>query len=298
MQHNNDTNDAVQQKMQTLRNLLATGKKNGKLSLKEISDALSVLQLDSEEVDKIYVELKKYESEIKQSNRNLNTMFDANVNYYHELVKYILAGEQGCRELEAYIAQRQADMQSTGDNSIQFEITSLNQALMMLEQRTQDLRTAESVAMQSIPMIKAMEFSNMNLVRKINSAFIITLPVFKQALAQAIMLKRQKIQAEAMSAHDRAFAAQLVHGTRANVEAIDAQIAANSREWKVERMAAVDRNLTRMATYEMCFAEEKLTPNIAINEAVELAKKYGTDDSSRYVNGILGAIMKSAKSAE
>ena len=51
MQHNNDTNDAVQQKMQTLRNLLATGKKNGKLSLKEISDALSVLQLDSEEVD-------------------------------------------------------------------------------------------------------------------------------------------------------------------------------------------------------------------------------------------------------
>ena len=80
-------------------------------------------------------------------------------------------------------------------------------------------------------------------------------------------------EAVAMSAHDRAFAAQLVHGTRANVEAIDAQIAANSREWKVERMAAVDRNLTRMATYEMCFAEEKLTPNIAINEAVELAKK-------------------------
>lgn len=92
-------------------------------------------------------------------------------------------------------------------------------------------------------------------------------------------------EAEAMSAHDRAFVAQLVHGTRANLEAIDAQIAANSREWKVERMA----------TYEMCFAEEKLTPNIAINEAVELAKKYGTDDSSRYVNGILGAIMKSAQ---
>ena len=109
---------------------------------------------------------------------------------------------------------------------------------------------------------------------------------------------RVRAEAEAMSAHDRAFVAQLVHGTRANLEAIDAQIAANSREWKVERMAAVDRNLTRMATYEMCFAEEKLTPNIAINEAVELAKKYGTDDSSRYVNGILGAIMKSAKSAE
>ena len=129
-------------------------------------------------------------------------MFQANVNYYHELVRYILAGEQGCRELEAYIAQRQADMEATGDNSIQFELTTLNQALMMLEQRTQDLRTAENVAMQSIPMIKTMQFSNMNLVRKINSAFIITLPVFKQALTQAIMLKRQRLQTEAMSALD------------------------------------------------------------------------------------------------
>ena len=155
-----------------------------------------------EEVDKIYVQLKQYESEIKQSNRKLEEMFQANVNYYHELVKYILAGEQGCRELEAYISQRQADMEATGDNSIQFELTTLNQALMMLEQRTQDLRTAESVAMQAIPMIKTMQFSNMNLVRKINSAFIITLPVFKQALTQAIMLKRQRIQAEAMSALD------------------------------------------------------------------------------------------------
>ena len=65
MQHNNDTNDAVQQKMQTLRNLLATGKKNGKLSLKEISDALSVLQLDSEEVDKIYETLENEGIEIE-----------------------------------------------------------------------------------------------------------------------------------------------------------------------------------------------------------------------------------------
>jgi N utilization substance protein B len=54
----------------------------------------------------------------------------------------------------------------------------------------------------------------------------------------------------------------------------------------------VDRNITRLATYEIRFAEEKLVPNIAINEAVELAKKFGTDDSSRYVNGILGAMMK------
>ncbi len=185
---------------------------------KQLDKILDKYHTMGDEVDKIYVELRKYESEIKQSNRNLNTMFEANVNYYHELVKYILAGEQGCKEIEAYIAQRESDMQTTGDTSIQFEITSLNQALMMLEQRTQDLRTAESVAMQSIPMIKAMEFSNMNLVRKINSAFIITLPVFKQALAQAIMLKRQKLQADAMSALDAKTNEMLVRNAQNTVE--------------------------------------------------------------------------------
>ena len=169
---------------------------------KQLDKILSKYHTMGDEVDKIYVQLKSYESEIKQANRKLDDMFNANVNYYHELVRYILAGEQGCREIEAYIAQREADMQATGDNSIQFELQSLQQALMMLEQRAQDLRTAENVAMQSLPMIKTMAFTNMNLVRKINSAFIITLPVFKQALAQAIMLKRQKLQADAMSALD------------------------------------------------------------------------------------------------
>lgn len=185
---------------------------------KKLDQILAKYHTMGEEVDKIYVQLKQYESEIKQSNRKLDQMFDANVNYYHELVKYILAGEQGCRELEAYIAQRTNDMQMTGDNSIQFEITELNQCLMLLEQRTQDLRTAESVAMQSIPMIKTMEFSNMNLVRKINSAFIITLPVFKQALAQAIMLKRQRLQAESMAALDAKTNEMLIKNARNTVE--------------------------------------------------------------------------------
>ncbi len=185
---------------------------------KQLDKILKKYHTMGDEVDKIYVQLKQYETEIKQSNRKLDSMFEANVNYYHELVKYILAGEQGIRELEDYIAQRQADMQASGDNSIQFELTNLNQALMMLEQRTQDLRTAESVAIQSIPMIKTMAFSNMNLIRKINSAFIITLPVFKQALAQAIMLKRQRIQAESMAALDEKTNELLIKNAKNTVE--------------------------------------------------------------------------------
>ena len=82
---------------------------------KQLDKILAKYHTMGEEVDKIYVQLKQYESEIKQSNRKLEQMFVANVNYYHDLVKYILAGEQGCREIEAYIEQRQADMQNTGD---------------------------------------------------------------------------------------------------------------------------------------------------------------------------------------
>jgi uncharacterized protein YaaN involved in tellurite resistance len=185
---------------------------------KQLEKILSKYHTMGEEIDKIYVQLKGYESEIKQSNRKLNQMFEANVNYYHELVKYILAGEQACREIEAYIAQRQQEMEQSGDQSIQFELTSLNQALMMMEQRTQDLRIAENVAMQSIPMIKTMEFSNYNLVRKINSAFIVTLPIFKQALAQAILLKRQKIQAESMAALDKKTNEMLIKNAQNSVE--------------------------------------------------------------------------------
>ena len=170
---------------------------------KQLDNIMAKYQTMGGEIDKIYVELKGYEGEIKETNKKLNTMFDSNVNYYHDLLKYILAGEQGCKELEGAIADKTAEMDRTGDKSIQFELTTLNNALMMLEQRTQDLRVAENVAMQTIPMLKTMEFSNINLIRKINSAFIITLPIFKQSLAQAIMLKRQRLQAEALSELDK-----------------------------------------------------------------------------------------------
>ena len=185
---------------------------------KQLDKIVAKYQTMGDEIDKIYVQLKQYEAEIKQSNHKLDQMFDANVGYYHELVKYILAGEQACGEIERYISQRQADMETTGDASIQFDIASLQQALDLMEQRTQDLRMAESVAMQSIPMIRTIQFSNMNLVRKINSAFIITLPVFKQALAQAIMLKRQRIQAESMAALDAKTNEMLLRNARNTVE--------------------------------------------------------------------------------
>lgn len=185
---------------------------------KKLEKLLSKYNTMGDEIDKIYTQLKVYEGEIEKSNRNLDQMFNSNLEYYHELVKYIAAGEQGCKELHEYIEQKEQELATSNNVDLQFEISNLRQAENMLEQRVMDLKTAESIALQSIPMIKTMEFSNANLTRKINSAFIVTLPVFKQALAQAMMLKRQKIQADSMSALDKRTNELLIKNAQNTVE--------------------------------------------------------------------------------
>ena len=72
----------------------------------------------------------------------------------------------------------------------------------MLSQRVYDLQIAENVAIQAAPMIQTIQMSNFNLMRKINSSFIVTLPIFKQCLAQAVILKRQEIQAKSIKQLD------------------------------------------------------------------------------------------------
>lgn len=94
------------------------------------------------------------------------------------------------------------------------------------------------------------------------------------------------------SKKDRAYIESSVKGTRAHLEEIDATITVNLKDWTLSRIMAADRNILRLAVYEMRFVEPPLAKNIIINEAVELAKRYGTDDSSRFVNGILESISK------
>ena len=95
------------------------------------------------------------------------------------------------------------------------------------------------------------------------------------------------------SKKDLAFIDATVKGTRAHLPQIDELIVTHLKQgWQLSRLMAADRNILRLAVYEMKFAEDPLPKNIAINEAVELAKKYGTDDSGRFVNGILEAISR------
>ena len=168
----------------------------------QLDKLLSKYNTMGSEVEKIYIELRKYEEEIKESNKKLGTMYETNMAFYQDLTKYILAGELGCQQIEEYRKKIEDQYIQTNDPALQVQLQTLDMGKQMLEQRVQDLRIAENVALQTIPMIKAMEFSNLNLARKINSAFIITLPVFKQNLARAVLLKRQKIQADAMSTLD------------------------------------------------------------------------------------------------
>jgi uncharacterized protein YaaN involved in tellurite resistance len=157
-----------------------------------------------EEVDKVFVTLKQYETEIKQTNRSLEDMFTKNVEYYEQLGKYIIAGEMALTQLrEKVLPQMQQKAESSGDRMDQINLDNATQAVEMLDQRIYDLKLAESVSLQSMPMIKSIEQGNNNLIRKINSAFIITMPIFKQCLTQAIMLKRQAVQANAISALDQ-----------------------------------------------------------------------------------------------
>lgn len=155
------------------------------------------------EVDKIYVILKRYEQDIQQSNKNLRQMFNTNLSFYDELQKYIVAGELAIEEMDNQILpQFKSKAEQSGDQMDMLNYQQLTQVKEVLEQRIYDLRIAENIALQTIPMIQGMQLSNYNLVRKINSAFVITLPIFKQCLAQAVMLKRQELQAKSMKALD------------------------------------------------------------------------------------------------
>jgi N utilization substance protein B len=88
-----------------------------------------------------------------------------------------------------------------------------------------------------------------------------------------------------------AYLKMLVTGTAAHREELDALIARYSQHWRLERMAAVDRNLLRLAIYELLY-QSKVPPKVVINEAIELAKRYGSEDSGAFVNGILDQIRE------
>jgi N utilization substance protein B len=89
----------------------------------------------------------------------------------------------------------------------------------------------------------------------------------------------------------RAFTEELVRGTRDNRAKIDDLITHYTEHWSLERMAVVDRNLLRQAIFELLWHQD-VPPKVAINEALDVAKKFSTQESSRFINGVLDRIRR------
>lgn len=89
---------------------------------------------------------------------------------------------------------------------------------------------------------------------------------------------------------DVEFARYLVEGVTSRLQELDKVIAGYSRDWQLQRLAAVDRNILRLALFEILF-DDKIPENVSINEAVELAKIYGGEKSSKFINGILSSVI-------
>ena len=105
------------------------------------------------------------------------------------------------------------------------------------------------------------------------------------------------IRGEERDAETARFALRLVQGTFENKEEIDRTIQGVAQNWNISRMAVVDRNVLRLATYELLHCGD-IPPKVAINEAIELGKRYSTQNSGAFINGILDKIMNRKPTAD
>lgn len=170
---------------------------------KTVDKLLSKYQTLGGEIDKIYSRISLYKSEIDKTNKMLEEMFGQNFEYYKQLEKHVIACELVIDELEKEDLpywEKKAALGSADDN---LKLQEVKYSIEMLKQRVHDLEMAKMVSMQAAPQIRTIQKGNYKLIGKIHSAFIVTIPIFKNGLIQAVTLKRQKLVAESMDALDK-----------------------------------------------------------------------------------------------
>lgn len=104
----------------------------------------------------------------------------------------------------------------------------------------------------------------------------------------------RSLDKSSLSETGQLFLKQLVEGTMTHLNTIDAEISKYAQDWKLDRMLSTDRNILRLSIYELKYQKD-IPAGVSVNEAVELAKTYGDDDSGRFINGILGNIIRSSE---
>jgi uncharacterized protein YaaN involved in tellurite resistance len=154
------------------------------------------------EIEKVNIEISKYKDEMSKSTVTLEDMYENNINYYMALEKYVVAGQIKLEELQRLLPAYEQKA-ANGDQMAQLELDTLKNGIQTLEERIYDLEMARMVSLQTAPQIRLLQRGNTKLIGKINSAFIITIPIFKNGIIQAVTAKRQKLVADSMSELDR-----------------------------------------------------------------------------------------------
>ncbi|GAB0169374.1 toxic anion resistance protein [Lysinibacillus sp. CTST325] len=168
----------------------------------QLEKFLSKYDSMNKEVDVIFREVQKYEGEMKRNTIDLENLYDQNLNYFQTLSKFIAAIEVKTDEVRSSLPALEQKAQ-TGDQIAAMEYETMLRAVDLLEQRRYDLEMAQQVSFQSAPQIRLMQQGNNHLIAKINSAFVTTIPIFKQGLIHAVTLKRQKLISDSMTELDR-----------------------------------------------------------------------------------------------
>ncbi len=175
--------------------------KNAKKMIEKI---LAKYQTIGGEIDIIYREITKYKTQIGETNNVLEELYGKNFIYYQELEKYIVGGNMILNHLKTTELPAMQEKAANGTQLDVVNLENLNNSIEILEQRIYDLEMAKVVALQTAPQIRMIQKGNYKLLGKIQSAFVITIPIFKNGLIQAIALKKQKIVADSMDALDKA----------------------------------------------------------------------------------------------
>lgn len=190
-----DPEDFKEEKKGFLSRLFGKGKE-------QLQKILSKYDTMNKEIDVIYQEITKYEQELKKNTLELEQMYEQNLEYFKSLSEHIAAIEIKLEDLKPELSKLEMRA-NEGDQEAMMDLESLQRAIELLEQRRYDLEMAQQVSFQAAPQIRLMQQGNNHLIAKINSAFVTTIPIFKQGLIHAVTIQRQKLVSDSMQELDK-----------------------------------------------------------------------------------------------
>lgn len=190
-----DPEDFKEEKKGFLSRLFGKGKE-------QLQKILSKYDTMNKEIDVIYQEITKYEQEMKKNTLELEQMYEQNLEYFKSLSEHIAAIEVKLEDLKPELSKLEMRA-NEGDQEAIMDLESLQRAIELLEQRRYDLEMAQQVSFQAAPQIRLMQQGNNHLIAKINSAFVTTIPIFKQGLIHAVTIQRQKLVSDSMQELDK-----------------------------------------------------------------------------------------------